>query len=81
MDLLRDIVLGMVQGITEFVPVSSSAHLVIVPWLFGWEKPTLIFDTILHWGTLLAVLVYFRRDLQVLLSASGIATQVIAAIR
>lgn len=61
--LLQALVLGVVQGITEFAPVSSSGHLVVVPWLLGWPAPSLAFDTTLHLGTLLAVLVYFRVDL------------------
>ncbi|HEX8683087.1 MAG TPA: undecaprenyl-diphosphatase UppP [Ardenticatenaceae bacterium] len=63
MDLLQAIVLGIVQGATEFIPVSSSAHLVLVPWLLGWQSPGLLFDLMAHWGTLLAVVAYFRRDL------------------
>ncbi len=55
--------LGVVQGLTEFLPVSSSAHLLVVPWLLGWESPGLAFDAALHLGTLAAVLVYFWRDL------------------
>ncbi|MBI3987351.1 MAG: undecaprenyl-diphosphatase UppP [Lentisphaerae bacterium] len=70
MTLLQAMVLGMVQGLGEFLPISSSAHLVIVPWLFGWDDPGLGFDVMLHWGTLAAVLVYFRRD--VLLLARGL---------
>jgi undecaprenyl-diphosphatase len=62
MDLIQAIVLGLVQGITEFIPVSSSGHLVLVPWLLGWDSPGLVFDTVVHWGTLLAVLAYFWRD-------------------
>jgi undecaprenyl-diphosphatase len=57
------IVLGVVQGLTEFLPVSSSAHLLVVPWLLGWESPGLAFDAALHLGTLAAVVVYFWRDL------------------
>jgi undecaprenyl-diphosphatase len=56
-------ILGIVQGLTEFLPVSSSAHLVVVPWLLGWPAPGLAFDAALHLGTLTAVLVYFWRDL------------------
>ncbi|HYL57561.1 MAG TPA: undecaprenyl-diphosphate phosphatase [Candidatus Acidoferrales bacterium] len=56
------LVLGAVQGLTEFLPVSSSAHLVIVPWLFGWSDPGLAFDVALHMGTLLALLLYYWRD-------------------
>ncbi|MDO8690211.1 MAG: undecaprenyl-diphosphatase UppP [Dehalococcoidia bacterium] len=55
------IVLGLVQGATEFFPISSSAHLVIVPWLMGWQDPGLTFDIGLHLGTLLAVVAYFWR--------------------
>lgn len=62
-DILRAIVLGIVQGLTEFLPISSSAHLIIVPWLFGWEPFGLSFDVATHLGTLMAVLVYFRYDL------------------
>jgi undecaprenyl-diphosphatase len=57
------VVLGVVQGLTEFLPVSSSAHLLVVPWLLGWESPGLAFDAALHLGTLAAVLFYFWRDL------------------
>src|SRR5271169_647732 len=56
------LVLGAIQGITEFLPVSSSAHLVIVPWLLGWSDPGLAFDVALHLGTLLALLLYYWRD-------------------
>lgn len=55
--------LGLVQGLGEFLPISSSAHLIIAPWLFKWRDPGLGFDVALHWGTLLAVLVYFRADI------------------
>ncbi|HWV24968.1 MAG TPA: undecaprenyl-diphosphatase UppP [Thermomicrobiales bacterium] len=63
MELWQAIILGIVQGLTEFLPVSSSGHLIIFPWLFGWENGGLAFDASLHLGTLVAVLVYFRRDL------------------
>lgn len=62
---LQSIVLGIVQGLTEFIPISSSAHLIIVPWLFNWTDPTidsLSFDVALHLGTLLAVIVFFWND-------------------
>lgn len=55
-------VLGILQGLTEFLPVSSSAHLTLTPWLFGWNDPGLAFDVALHMGSLLALLVYYRRD-------------------
>lgn len=57
------IVLGLTQGATEFLPVSSSGHLVIVPELFGWPAPGVAFDVLLHFGTLLGVIAYFWRDL------------------
>lgn len=63
MTLLQAIVLGIVQGITEFLPISSSAHLILVPWLFGWADQGLSFDIAANTGTLLAVAVYFRREL------------------
>lgn len=56
-------ILGIVQGLTEFLPISSSAHLILVPWFLGWKPPGLAFDVALHWGTLLGVVVYFRTDL------------------
>ncbi len=62
MPLLEVIVLGLVQGLTEFLPVSSTAHLALVPWLFGWPDPGLGFDIALHVGTLAAILIYFYRD-------------------
>jgi undecaprenyl-diphosphatase len=62
MSVAQAIVLGVVQGLAEFLPISSSAHLILVPWVFGWEDPGLAFDVALHWGTLLAVLVVFWRD-------------------
>jgi len=57
---VRAVVLGTLQGLTEFLPISSSAHLLILPWLLGWEPGGLTFDIFLHGGTLLALLVYFR---------------------
>lgn len=63
MEILQAIVLGAVQGLTEFLPISSSAHLIIVPWLAGWEPFGLAFDVALHIGTLVAILTYFRHEL------------------
>lgn len=62
MGLIQSIILGIVQGIGEFLPISSSAHLIVVPWLFGWQEHSLAFDVALHAGTLFAVVVYFWRD-------------------
>jgi undecaprenyl-diphosphatase len=62
---IQAIILGLVQGLTEFIPISSSAHLVIVPWLFKWNNPALTslpFDVALHLGTLAAVLLFFASD-------------------
>ncbi|MGE5139046.1 MAG: undecaprenyl-diphosphatase UppP [Rudaea sp.] len=62
---IQAIILGIIQGLTEFIPISSSAHLIIVPWLFGWNDPvleSLPFDVALHIGTLLAVLAFFAAD-------------------
>jgi undecaprenyl-diphosphatase len=69
MDLLQALILGVVQGLTEFVPVSSSGHLVLTPWYLGWQKPGLVFDTTLHLGTLVALLLYFWRDLWLITKA------------
>lgn len=63
MTTLQAVILGLVQGIGEFLPISSSAHLVLVPWFFGWEYSGVAFDLALHMGTLAAVTVYFWRDL------------------
>jgi len=65
-------VMGALQGVTEFLPVSSSAHLILLPWLFGWQDPllnSLTFDVALHVGTLVAVVAYFWSDWMALLKA------------
>jgi undecaprenyl-diphosphatase len=62
MTVFQAVVLGLVQGLAEFLPISSSAHLVLVPWVFGWPDPGLAFDVALHVGTLVAVLWYFRDE-------------------
>ena len=69
MTLLQAILLGILQGATEFIPISSSGHLVLLPWLLDWPEPGLAFDAIVHWGTVLAVLAVFWRDLYRLLGA------------
>jgi undecaprenyl-diphosphatase len=75
MTVLQALILGIVQGVTEFLPISSSGHLILVPWLFGWNffqlHPDLnkTFDVALHLGTFIAALVYFWRDIVVILRA------------
>ncbi len=64
MEPIQGIVLGIIQGLTEFLPVSSSGHLVLVQHLFGITEPTIFFDVSLHVGTLCAVLIVFRRDIK-----------------
>jgi undecaprenyl-diphosphatase len=73
MPLLQVIVLALVQGLTEFLPISSTAHLYLTSWLFGWQLEGLDFDIALHIGTLLAVLLYFARDwMQIIAQGFGI---------
>lgn len=67
MTVFDAVILGIVQGVGEFLPISSSAHLVLVPWLMGWRYEGLTFDVALHMGTLLAVVVYFWQDWLLLL--------------
>lgn len=62
MSILQAIIYGIVQGIGEFLPISSTAHLVLVPWLFGWQDPGVVFDVALHLGTAAAVILFFFRD-------------------
>lgn len=62
MSVLHAVILALVQALTEFLPVSSTAHLILFPWLLGWPDPGLAFDVALHAGTLLAVLLYFFKD-------------------
>jgi undecaprenyl-diphosphatase len=73
------VVLGVVQGLTEFLPVSSSGHLILVPHVFGWPDQGLAFDAATHLGTLAALFAYFRRELRNLLSGV-LAPQVGAAV-
>ena len=72
MTVFQAVILGLVQGLAEFLPISSSAHLVLTPWVFGWSDPGLSFDVALHVGTLIAVLWYFRAE-WVKLTQSAIA--------
>ena len=62
MTVFQSLVLGILQGLGEFLPISSSAHLALAPWLLGWPDPGLAFDVALHFGTLVAVLWYFRAE-------------------
>ena len=71
MTLFQAIVLGVLQGLAEFLPISSSAHLSLAPWVFGWQDPGLAFDVALHLGTLITLLWYFRRDWAALISAAA----------
>ena len=73
MTAIQAVILGIVQGLTEFMPISSSAHLVIIPWVFGWDDPGLAFDVALHLGTLVALLWFFAADWARLVRA-GIAS-------
>ncbi|MDW7981892.1 MAG: undecaprenyl-diphosphatase UppP [Thermomicrobium sp.] len=66
MSVWQAFVLGVVQGLTEFLPISSSAHLIVVPWILGWPEPGLAFNVALHLGTLSAVTAYFWRDFVVI---------------
>jgi undecaprenyl-diphosphatase len=68
--VLQALVLGVLQGLAEFLPISSSAHLTLVPWLLHWRDPGLAFDVALHFGTLLAVLWYFRAQWAALIGAA-----------
>ena len=63
MSLIEAIVLGIVQGLTEFLPISSSAHLLVVSSFFGWDDPGAAFTAVTQLGTETAVLIYFRNDL------------------
>jgi undecaprenyl-diphosphatase len=69
MNAFEAIILGIVQGLTEFLPISSSGHLVLFQNLFGFQEPEILFDVSLHLGTLLAVIIYFRSDLMEMVKA------------
>ena len=70
MTVFQALVLGIVQGLAEFLPISSSAHLALAPWAFGWKDPGLAFDVALHLGTLATVLWYFRKEWGALIRSS-----------
>ncbi len=74
MTILQALILGLVQGLTEFIPVSSTAHLILFPWVAGWtidKDAAFAFNVLLQWGTLAAVVAYFRRDLARIAMAMG----------
>lgn len=75
MPLYQAVILAIVQGFTEFLPISSSAHLALAPWLLGWKDQGLTFDIALHFGTLAAVVIYFFRDwMQIIFQAFGVTS-------
>ena len=69
MDAIHTLMLALLQGLTEFLPISSSAHLILMPRLLGWPDQGLAFDVAVHVGTLAAVVAYFRHDITRLLLA------------
>src|SRR5687767_6112121 len=70
MTIFQAIVLGIIQGLSEFLPISSSAHLTLTPWLLGWEDPGLDVDVALHIGTLIALVWYFWSEWMLMLRAA-----------
>src|ERR1035438_5367633 len=73
MPIYQAVVLGIIQGLAEFLPISSSAHLALAPWLFGWKDQGLSFDIAMHFGTLISVLLSFIRDwIQIIGQAFGV---------
>lgn len=72
MTILQAVFYGIIQGVGEFLPISSSAHLIVTPWLFGWQDPGIAFDVALHLGTLLAVILFFWRD-WIILTVNGLS--------
>ena len=69
MTIIQSIILGIVQGLTEFLPISSSGHLNVFPWIFNWEMLSDGMDVALHIGTLLALIIFFFKDWLVLIKA------------
>lgn len=69
MSLFEALILGILQGAAEFLPISSSGHLVLVPWWLGWDSPPLVYDVIVHVGTTTAIIIYFWQDWLRLLQA------------
>lgn len=75
MEILQAIILGLIQGLGEFLPISSSGHLVVIPKFFNWPDQGLGFDVVLHIGTLIAILLYFSKDWKQILSESYLLKQ------
>lgn len=73
MDMMQALVLALIQGLTEFLPISSSGHLILPSVLLGWDDQGLAFDVAVHFGTLLAVLLYFRRDIAAMAAAWSVS--------
>ena len=71
MDNVQALILALIQGLTEFLPISSSAHLILPAQMFGWPDQGLAFDVAVHLGTLLAVVAYYRRDLWAMTRGAG----------
>ena len=72
MSIIQALILGIVQGLTEYIPVSSTAHLILVPWLLGWNfdpNAKVVFDILVQWGTLVGVVIYFWRDIIAIIRA------------
>jgi len=70
MTILQALILGIIQGFTELLPISSSAHLALTPWLLGWPDHGLAFDVALHLGTLIAIVGYFHAEWRMLIVAA-----------
>ena len=79
MTIFQAVIFGVVQGITEFLPVSSTAHLILLPWFFGWPDPGLSFDVALHLGTLVALVIYFWKEWLALLAKPRMIVFIIVA--
>lgn len=69
MDITQAIILALLQGLTEFLPISSSAHLILLPVLLGWEDQGLVFDVAVHVGTLMAVVAFYQKDIRLIIVA------------
>ncbi|MFA4995874.1 MAG: undecaprenyl-diphosphatase UppP [Patescibacteria group bacterium] len=74
-EVYRSLIIGAVQGVTEFLPISSSAHLVLVPYIFNWDYKGLSFDIALHFGTVIAIVAYFWKDWMVLIKSAASSRQ------